>query len=140
MIGLIKNGETLPDNTRVLGEVEWSGVVWVKIQGVLIQEYVDNWHKYKGIGTVKTPDVMIVPKDLIQLFEDEVLAELDDLAADKGKDKKHRGKAIKVKAMLGQTEPLNASSPEFDTFLTFFTILDSFDVDSIVALKQKLGV
>lgn len=94
-------------------------------------------HKIESIGPISknTMPVMVSPKDLVQLFPSEALAELKDMESNANETKLNRGNATKALILLNTGEPLNASSPEFSSLLQWATVLESFsqtDIDNIM--------
>ena len=98
--------------------------------------YAGHMEVYK---TTLVP-VMVNAKDLVLLFPDEALAELDDLADDKSNNKGDRGKARKILTLLSSGEPLEASSDTFLELLTWATILESFTQDTATDILTSLGI
>lgn len=143
--GLIKSSEALPDGTKILSDVEWFDIEWLKIQGdPLTQEQTDNWLKFKGqYKDFVTPVIYADPMDVVKIIPDEALAELQDLAGEKAKDKKDRGKAYKITSMLGQSQPIEVSDSEFSGYLIWMRDhgdIPAFDQTAMGDIKLKLGV
>lgn len=144
MIGMILQSEILPVDARILGDTEYKGRQWFKIKGVLDQSYVNNWLRYRGLYKLPiAPTIYADPMDIVKIIPDEALAELQDLAGEKGKDKKDRGKAYKITTILGQSQPIEVSNDEFDGYLVFMrdhADIPTFDQIAMDDVKLKLGI
>ena len=128
----------------VRGPVTVDGVEYYAAKGEESAE--TGVHTYADYEATLEPEVaavdpvMVSPKDLVLLFPDEALAELEDLATDKSKPKKDRGRARKVSTILSSGEPLDVASYTFKALLTWATGLDSFSEADITRIKAAYNV
>lgn len=100
-----------------------------------------NKHEIKVAGTVRLkPDTMVKPKDLILMFPDGAMAELEDLASDKTQPKGVRGKARKLITIFSGSEPLDTNSDVFKALLSWAVILESFSQTDIDNINEVLGI
>ena len=97
-------------------------------------------HKVESAGVISLKRVMSVsPKDLVLLFPDEALAELDDLATDKTEPKSDRGKARKVLTILSGSEPIDVTNEGFTALMSWATVLESFSETDVDNINNALG-
>ena len=145
MIGLLLKTEPVPDDSQLLGEVNWNGLDYLKLIGENVtKEHKNDWKKYKGTYRVYVaPNVFADPMDIIKIMPDDTLAELQDQAVTKANANSNRGKAYKIISILGQSQPLEVSSSEFDGYLVWMrdnTKIPSFDQAAMDELKSKLSI
>lgn len=84
-----------------------------------------------------TEPLMVLPKDILQLFPSIAYAELKDYSFDLNNDLESRGNAYKILDILKGGEPLNANSDNFTGLMEWAaSVLDNFsqaDIDNIMS-------
>ena len=139
-IGLMKESDVLPKNTKVLSNISLFNEDWLKVKGVNISDKSANlWEQLKSRNNHAKKEVYVDSKDLTLLFPDDSMAELVDMSVDMS-DKTNRGKALKVLSILNQSVPLRATSPVFEAQLQWLKILPSFGDNEIAIIKDEIGI
>lgn len=145
-IGLIKEGDDLPNNTRVLTSVYLFNQEWLKIEGPNVSDKSNNmWQQFNNRNIKQQSKMYISSIDLINLLPDETIPEIEDIAnnVSGSATKKARGKAYKILKFLGHPKPLNLKSDTFGVtarWLVSNSDIPSFKQTTLNAIYTELGL